>query len=789
MSRYASGVGRSASWEPQGRRVVLRGLFVSRTRGVLPSKLEEGMVLMRARKLRSTGLVSLCVSCAVLVLACAPAQAAVTHDYLSQITEVPAGPGVSAPGPFAAMESMSVDSGHLWVAELFSGGSRADEFNASTGAFVSQLVPTAATSFSREGGGIAVGHGTGQAEIYTGATNASAEPVVAVFNEAGTLQATWTGADVPGGSFGGAISDVAVDNSTNPLDEGRGDVYVAVPAQHVIDVFHPEAGGKEKYVTQLTGISPSEPFQRPTKMVVNEANGDVVVLDSSAAAACACQVDIFEPTTLGFAFVRKIPGPPPSGVFNATFNLAVDGGGGESNGEIYVTEGFGPVTINQFSSTGAYLGHLTGAGSSGGNLADVFSLAVDPASHDVYIADNREGNKAVKVFGPDIVIPDVTTGAVANLKARSATLTGTVNPEKAGAATCQFVWGATTEFGQTAPCSTGVAEGGSPVPVQVSLGELEPDTEYCYRLQASNANGTNPGEASQGQCFTTRGPGLNLEAVSESEVTAESATFDATINPHGSPTSYYFQYGATSGYGTDVPTPPGAYAGSGEGDIALNQAAQGLQASTVYHYRLVVLSEVEAGDIEEFDGPDHTFTTQNSGKVSALPDGRQYEMVTPPQKQGSLFTSIFNPEKSFYMNTAVIQASVAGNAIVDEASQPTETEPPGDANGVAVLSTRGSAGWSSRVIAPPHREVVGVSVGSGKEYRLFSEDLSRGVVQQFGNFVPLSPEATESTPYLHTDYLNSNVTERCASSYLGQKLMLSAAGDTREHTEWRGVRG
>lgn len=704
------------------------------------------MVLMRARRLRLTGLVSLCVSCAVLVLTCASAQATVTHDYLSQITEVPAGPGVSAPGPLGAMESMSVDSGHLWIAEV---GSRADEFDASTGAFVSQLVPTKATPFPR-GGGIAVGHATGQAEIYAGAENESGGPVVAVFSEAGTLQATWTGADVPGGSFGGAIEDVAVDNSTSLLDEGRGEVYVAVPSRHVIDVFHPEAGGKEKYVTQLTGISPSEPFQHPSKVDVNEANGDVNVLDPLAGA-----VDVFEPTALGYVFVRKIP------VVGTALDFAVDGGSGGSNGEIYVPEGLHPTTIGQFSSTGAFLGRFTGVGSPGGNISGVFSLAVDPASHDVYVADYREGEgNKVKVFGPSIVVPDVTTGAVANLKSRSATLAGTVNPHKGGAATCQFVWGATTGFGHVAPCSTPVAEGESPVPVQVSLSGLEPDTNYCYRLQASNAKGTNLGEASQDQCFTTPGPGLNLEAVSESEVTAESAIFDATINPHGSPTSYYFQYGATSGYGTNVPALPGASVGSGEGNIELNQTAQGLQADTVYHYRLVVLSEVEAGNVEEFVGPDHAFTTQHGGKVFALPDGRRYEMVTPPQKQGSLFKDNTN------IGT-VVQASVEGNAIVDEADQPTEPESQGDANAVAVLSTRGPAGWASQVIAGAHNEAVGVSL-AGPEYQLFSEDLSHGVMEQFGNFTPLSPEATESTPYLRTDYLNGDVSEHCESSSLSQ---------------------
>ena len=705
---------------------------------------------MIARRPLLVVLVVLCALCGGLALGAVGAGAAVTHEYLSQITEVPAGPGVPVPGPFEAMESMSVDSGHLWIAERYSGGTRADEFDASTGAFVSQLVPTKVT-FQGEGGGggIAVGHATGQAEIYAGARNESAEPVVAVFNEAGTLQATWTGADVPGGSFGGSIQDIAVDNSTNPLDEGKGYVYVAVPERHVIDVFHPEAGGKEKYVTQLTGISPSEPFEFAFKVDVNEANGDVIVLDLLGARA----VEVFEPTALGYVFVRKIP-------VAGAFDLAVDGGSGESNGEIYVTEGFNPVTINEFSSTGALLGRITGADSPGGDIVDVFSLAVDPASHDVYVADNRggsQGTKAVKVFGPDIVIPDVTTGPTSNLAARSATLTGTVNPHKTGAATCQFVWGATTGFGHVAPCSTAVAEGASPVPVQVSLSGLEVDTNYCYRLQASNAKGANAGEASQDQCFTTAGPGLHAEPVSA--VTAESVTFDATINPNKAPTTYYVQYGTTSAYGTSVPAPPGALVGSGEGDVQVSYHVQGLQANTVYHYRVVAVSEL-GGHVEEFDGSDQAFTTQRSGGALVLPDGRLWEMVTPPQKEGALIEGL----GPFFQvgDGTTIQASAGGNAIADVASQPTEAEPRGNARLVSVLSTRGSGGWSSQVIAPSHDEGA---LGDGSaEYRLFSEDLSRGIVQPFGPFTPLSPEASESTPYVHTDYLNGNVNEHCQVS-------------------------
>ena len=52
-----------------------------------------------------------------------------------------------------------------------------------------------------------------------------------------------------------------------------------------------------------------------------------------------------------------------------------------------------------------------------------------------------------------------------------------------------------------------------------------------------------------------------------------------------------------------------------------------------------------------------------------------------------------------------------------------------------------------------HLNAVGVAVGSGHEYRLFSSDLSRGLLQPFGAFEPgLSAEASEGTPYLRSDF-------------------------------------
>ena len=59
---------------------------------------------------------------------------------------------------------------------------------------------------------------------------------------------------------------------------------------------------------------------------------------------------------------------------------------------------------------------------------------------------------------------------------------------------------------------------------------------------------------------------------------------------------------------------------------------QGLLPGTTYHYRVVAVNALGETHIE---GPDQTFTTQAAGAAFTLPDGRQWEMVTPPDKHGA----------------------------------------------------------------------------------------------------------------------------------------------------------
>jgi hypothetical protein len=720
-----------------------------------------------------TTIILLCVVGGLLGLSCVRAQAAVTHDYLPSphITEVPSmgprGEVVPSPGRLDEVHALAVDASELYVADGNGAQYRVDKFDDFSGAFALQFAQAPSLSFLHQG--LAVGHGTGEEEVYVAGDEfpaGHAEGAVAVFGATGDLQGVWKGGDTPSGAFGcfecAGTAGVAVDNSASFADWAVGDVYVVDPLHAVVDVFRPQAGGKEQYVTQLRGPEPpGVMFSRPVGVAVSGFNGDVLVLEASATEVSGRRVEIFRPAAMSgqYDFVGVLTGTP-AGAFKDVSAIGVDGG----NGDIYVSEEGSEIVVQgteevsgavaQFDAAGEYLGRLTGTPTP---FSRVQGIAVDPTSHRLFVGDfNRERNlAAVDVFGPTVVIPDVTSEAVTNVGPTSATFNGVVNPDNAGAVTCQFVWSTSKAFGEVAPCSAPVADGERSIPVMAVLSGLAPDTTYFYRLQASNSNGTNPGEPVQDQTFTTPGPGIRSE--STFDVAANSATLSATIDPHGAPTTYYFQYGPGTGYGADAPSPPGAAVGSGEGGVEVAQHVQGLSPGTTYHYRVVAVAEleVESGVVGQFvsDGPDQTFTTPAAG-VFVLPDARTWELTSVSQKSGGLIEPIGA--------SAVSQASIAGNALTYVTDAPNEAAPSGYASLVQVLSTRGHGSWESQDIATPHNTALGLGARGEDEYRLFSPDLSRAGVQPFGPFDPaLSGEASEQSAYLRTNYTRDDPDERC----------------------------
>jgi hypothetical protein len=95
---------------------------------------------------------------------------------------------------------------------------------------------------------------------------------------------------------------------------------------------------------------------------------------------------------------------------------------------------------------------------------------------------------------------------------------------------------------------------------------------------------------------------------SPSNVAQSSATVSGTVNPNGLDTSYSFQYGTTTAYGS---TSPSTDAGDGANPVTATANLTGLASSTTYHYRLVATNS--AGTT---DGSDQTFTTTTPPAVT-----------------------------------------------------------------------------------------------------------------------------------------------------------------------------
>jgi hypothetical protein len=198
------------------------------------------------------------------------------------------------------------------------------------------------------------------------------------------------------------------------------------------------------------------------------------------------------------------------------------------------------------------------------------------------------------------IAPLVSTGAVSEIGQSSANVTGTVNPE--GAETYYYYqYGPSTEYGQsTMPEGPGVSVGAglSAVEAPAILVPLTPGVAYHYRLVAWNEDGTSYG---QDETFTTSAGQSPLASTgAASGVTVDEATISGTVNPQGKETSYRFEYGEGTEYGTQVFGT--ILAGQGVETVTLN--LRGIDPDTTYHYRLVASN---AGGTAY--GEDVTFTT------------------------------------------------------------------------------------------------------------------------------------------------------------------------------------
>jgi len=169
--------------------------------------------------------------------------------------------------------------------------------------------------------------------------------------------------------------------------------------------------------------------------------------------------------------------------------------------------------------------------------------------------------------------------------------------------------------------------------VSASITGLISRTTYHYRIIALNGSGTTTGADAT---FKTAGspapppPTKPAAATRTAAAGVNGATVTATVNPNGSLTHYYFEFGTTAAYG--LQTPP-VSAGSGTATVSVTGSLSGLQSDQTYHYRIVAVS---SGGTTL--GADLTFTT---GSTASKLKFFGHTAFVAPQGVGGIFLGCF----------------------------------------------------------------------------------------------------------------------------------------------------
>ncbi|HEY2141658.1 MAG TPA: hypothetical protein VGG98_06330 [Solirubrobacteraceae bacterium] len=381
---------------------------------------------------------------------------------------------------------------HIYNSSFGGTGSEPGKFNGPTGVAVNEVTPGE------------VG------DVYVADTGN--ERVERFAPEGKGLVGEFDGHETPTGSLASPTA-LAMDNSTNPLDPSRGDVYVLDAGHNVVDKF--ESDGK--WAGTIKDGAGGEPLGGIDGVAV-DPEGVVWVYQASG------EIDSYSSAEANeFLSSRNSPfGASPGFAVDSQDNLYVTRGSGEvakinSSGgilieamdaevstaaavdqatrEVYVDN---TTTVAVFdaaeectattpcgSAPSASLGQRFGQG----HIASGSGIAVDAATDLVYVAD--AGSDRVAIFGAS-VLPLIESESLATVEATDATVNAQINPH--GTTTTYLVeYGTVSTYGlSTTKASAG--DGFGPASEHIQLDGLQPGTTYHARVVATSEFGTSLGK-------------------------------------------------------------------------------------------------------------------------------------------------------------------------------------------------------------------------------------------------------------------------------------------------------
>jgi len=270
----------------------------------------------------------------------------------------------------------------------------------------------------------------------------------------------------------------------------------------------------------------------------------------------------------------------------------------------------------EYGTTTSYGSKTAAANAAAGTSPVSVSLgltALKPGTtyHYRVVANNAAGTShgGDAVFST-LVPPDVTTAAASSIGASSATLNGTVDAN-GRATTYYFDYGTSPSYGS----KTGAKSAGSATsaqPVSTGLSGLVAGRTYHFRIVATSDAGTTVGKDA---AFTTSSA-PSVATGDAAAITPTTATLRGTVTPNGLSTTWWFEYGTSTKYGSKTSSHG---AGSGTAPRSASLGIKSLRAGTTYHFRLV--AQNSRGRV---GGADRTFSTT----------GPPFSQTGPPQSVG-----------------------------------------------------------------------------------------------------------------------------------------------------------
>ncbi|HXJ77016.1 MAG TPA: C-type lectin domain-containing protein, partial [Candidatus Dormibacteraeota bacterium] len=193
----------------------------------------------------------------------------------------------------------------------------------------------------------------------------------------------------------------------------------------------------------------------------------------------------------------------------------------------------------------------------------------------------------VELSSPPTPLPAAATQPADQFMPGSARLNGLANPS--GSPTLAwFEWGTSLAYGNTTPPQS-VGSGSNAVGFSNVLVGLVSGPEYHFRARASNAFGF---AAGLDQTFNLSNQLPVVTSLAADQLTTNSARLRGQVNPRGSPTAAWFEWGTDTNYGNVIGMQD---VGQGSSVSNLSVVLNGLTTGTNYHYRLVATNAFGAG--------------------------------------------------------------------------------------------------------------------------------------------------------------------------------------------------